>query len=593
MGLRSSLGNFHYFCPAYQAENEMKAAIYDRKTLTDLLLTASERYPGKGVGFMQPDGTCRFVNYAELLKSAMAIASGMKARGISAGDKVMIVLSKNEDIVTVLWACLISRAIPTILQPPVSFTEFNTPAEKIENVFRILEKPAVILSSDLIRSFRSEVISFENIINADELKVAGADPFEIIPGQSTDVAFIQFSSGSTGDPKGIMLTHRNILTNIAAICVGLDIHDSDIMANWMPLYHDMGLFGFHICPVFAMSNHYLIDPVDFVKKPTLWLDTIDTVKCSITGCPNFGQALLLRFLKNREVRSWDLSSLKAIVNGAEPISTRIMSEFMERLAVYGLHKGAMMPAYGMAETTLAITFSKLMDPPVITTFNRKLLQGEGIARPETENISEMIELVSVGFALPDIELRILDDEGSECKEQLEGHIRLRGGGVTPGYYNNLEETAISFDEGWLKTGDKGFFYNGQLYITGRVKDIIFVRGQNLYAHDLENLAAKHLDIPYGKVIVGGWFDPEKGQDQVMLFLVGSANQATSDSFLNLRAFFRSTYGIAIDVFVPVRSNQVPKTSSGKIQRYKLIDDYRNGVFDEAIGEIKKMITLQP
>jgi acyl-CoA synthetase (AMP-forming)/AMP-acid ligase II len=199
----------------------------------------------------------------------------------------------------------------------------------------------------------------------------------------------------------------------------------------------------------------------------------------------------------------------------------------------------------------------------------------------------------VGYELPDIEIRILDEDGTELGEQSIGNIQIRGGGVTPGYYNNDAETQLSFDHGWLKTGDKGFFHEGQLYITGRVKDIIFVRGQNLYAHDLENLAAKYADIPYGKVIIGGWFDPKKGQDQVILFLIGSPNQATCDAFLNLRKFFRDTYGIAIDVFVPVRSNQVPKTSSGKIQRYKLIDDYRNGAFDEAIAGIKKIITLQP
>ncbi len=567
----------------------MKAAIYDRKTLVDMLLTAVETNPHKGIGFVQSDGSTRFVTYSELLQSAMKLSAAIKARGLTAGDKAMIVMTRNEDIVAILWACFISRIIPTILQPPVSFTEFNTPAQKIENVYRILGKPAVILSADLVKSFQSEVISLESIINAEELKDPGTEPFVITPGNTGDIAFIQFSSGSTGDPKGIVLTHQNILTNIAAICVGLDIHDSDVMSNWMPLYHDMGLFGFHICPVFAQSNHYLIDPVDFVKKPTTWLDTIDKVKSTITGCPNFGQALLLRFLKNREVRSWDLSSLKAIVNGAEPISTRIMSDFMSRLSMYGLRQETMMPAYGMAETTLAITFSELLNVPVIRTFNRKLLQGEGIARIETEHATEMIELVSVGLALPDIEIRVLDEDGKILEDEKEGHIQIRGGGVTSGYYDNPEETRNSFDDGWLRTGDKGFFYEEQLYITGRVKDIIFVRGQNLYAHDLENLAARYADISYGKVIVGGWFDPKKGQDQIILFLVGSPNQATCDAFLSLRIFFRDTYGITIDVFVPIRSNQVPKTSSGKIQRYKLIDDYRNGVFDEAITGVKKLI----
>ena len=223
-----------------------------------------------------------------------------------------------------------------------------------------------------------------------------------------------------------MLTHSNILTNLAAISVGLDIYDADVMSNWMPLYHDMGLFGFHLTPVFALSNHYLIDPVDFVKKPSIWLDAMDKVKCTITGCPNFGQALLLRYLKNREEKQWDLSSLKAIVNGAEPISNRIMSDFMHRLSVFNLKKEAMMPAYGMAAATLAISFADLWTEPVVTTFNRTLLQGEGIAKMEADSASEMIELVSVGKALNDIEIRILDEGGNLLGENNEGNIQIRG-----------------------------------------------------------------------------------------------------------------------------------------------------------------------
>jgi acyl-CoA synthetase (AMP-forming)/AMP-acid ligase II len=564
------------------------ATIGDRQTLADLLQTAAEAYPDKGLSFVQPVGQTRFTSYSDLLSQAKMIASGMAAKGMKPGDKAMIVMTHNEDIVNALWACLISGIVPTILQPPVSFSEFNTPAQKIENVYHILEKPWIILSSDLIRTFQNDVFSPEKIINIETLKINENSDFKVHKGATDDLAFIQFSSGSTGDPKGIMLTHRNILTNIAAICVGLDIHDTDVMANWMPLYHDMGLFGFHMTPVFAKSNHYLIDPVDFIKRPTIWLETIDQSKSTITGCPNFGQALLLRYLKNKEEREYNLSSLKAIVNGAEPISNRIMSEFMNRLSVYSLRKESMMPAYGMAETTLAISFFPLQQEPVVMTFNRTVLQKEGKAVRELKKATDMIELVSVGKALNDIEIRILDESGRLLEEGNEGHIQIRGAGVTGGYYNNPEATRDSFDENWLKTGDKGFFFDGHLYITGRVKDIIFVHGQNLYAHDLENLASKHADIPYGKVIVGGVFDPKKGKDQIILFLVGSPNQLISNMFQDLKGFFRDTYGINVDVFVPVRSNQVPKTSSGKIQRYKLLDDYRDGVFDEAIAEIRRL-----
>jgi acyl-CoA synthetase (AMP-forming)/AMP-acid ligase II len=500
----------------------------------------------------------------------------------------MIVMNRNEEIVPVVWGCFLGGFIPTILQPPLSFTEFNQPAQKIFNVYRILEAPRVILSSHLIHGFQSNIINRESVIDPGLLKKPFTDSSLYRP-EDSDIAFIQFSSGSTGDPKGIMLSHKNILTNSAAIAAGLELQDTDKTTNWMPLYHDMGFLGFHITPVFASGNHYLIDPVDFVKKPTIWLDVMDEVRNNITGCPNFGQALLLRYLKNREEKTWDLSSVKAIINGAEPISTRIMSDFMNRLSINGLKKESMMPAYGMAEATLAITFYDLWKEPEINMFNRTKLQKEDLALPETENVQEMMELVSVGKALNDFEIRVVDDEFNILGEQHVGNIQIRGDSVTSGYYNNPEATRAAFEDGWLKTGDRGFFSKGSLYITGRVKDIIFMHGQNLYAHDLENLAAKHSDIPYGKVIVGGVFDPKKGKDQVILFLVGSPNQAACDMFLELRNFFRDTYGIAIDVFVPVRSNQVPKTSSGKIQRYKLISDYQDGVFDEAVAEVRRMM----
>ncbi|MBP6976894.1 MAG: AMP-binding protein [Bacteroidales bacterium] len=566
----------------------MKAGYDDRRTVPDLLIKVVEVYPHKGIGFVQADGRIKFMTYQELLSRASALLGNLQASGLAPGDKVMIVMIRNVEIVSVLWACFLGGFIPTILQPPLSFTEFNQPAQKIDNVFRTLQNPKIILSADLYGSFQSDVIPAASLINAEELKNQ-TEEFVWTKPKESDIAFIQFSSGSTGDPKGIILTHKNILTNIAAIGAGLDFHNTDVFTNWMPLYHDMGLFGYHICPIFSLSNQYLIDPVDFVKKPSLWLDVMDEVRCTITGCPNFGQALLLRYLKNREVNPWDLSSIKGIVNGAEPISPRIMNGFLDSLSGYGLRKESMMPAYGMAEATLAITFSELLKAPVITTFNRTLLQKEGKAVLEKEDTHDMIELVSVGKPLNDIEMRIVSERGHPLGEGFEGHIQIRGSGITSGYYNNPAETRNSFSNTFLKTGDKGFIFDDNLYITGRIKDIIFVRGKNLYAHDLENLAIKHSDIPYGKVIIAGLFDPKKGQDQILLFLVGSPNKSTCNTFLSLHQFFRDTYGVTINIFIPIRSNQVPKTSSGKIQRHKLVASYQNGEFDGAIAEMAKLM----
>ncbi len=566
----------------------MKAGIYNRRTVPDLLLSVVESFPDKGIGFVQSEGNMKFLTYKELLSEAKEILGGLQSRGLTQKDKVMIVMSRNEDIVPVLWACFLGGMVPTILQPPVSFTEFNQPARKIENVYRILQHPRIILSADLMNSFKSEVISTQDILDAGNLKNQNREAF-LTNILETDIAFIQFSSGSTGDPKGIVLTHKNILTNIAAICVGLDVYDNDVYSSWMPIYHDMGLFGYHFCPLFAQNNHYLIDPVNFVKKPSLWLDVMEEVKCTITGCPNFGQALLLRYLKNRESKKWDLSSLKAIVNGAEPISPRIMYDFLNSLSDHKLKKESMIPAYGMAESTLAITLSELFKVPVTTPFNRTILQKQGKAVVEKNVVSEVIELVSVGKPLNDVEIRVVSEKGDPLADNLEGQIQIKGAGITSGYYNNPEETHRSFNNTWFNTGDKGFIFNGNLYVTGRIKDIIFVRGQNLYAHDLESLACKYSGITYGKIIMGGLFDSRKGYDQILVFLVGSPNQETCQTFTQLRNFFRDTYGLTIDIFIPIRSNQVPKTSSGKIQRYKLISSYQNGEFDNVIADVAKLM----
>jgi acyl-CoA synthetase (AMP-forming)/AMP-acid ligase II len=564
----------------------MIATIQNRKTLTDLLITAAENSPKNGIGYVKPDESIAFISYPELLEKAQTHSAALIANGLVPGDKVMIIMSRNEDIIAMLWACFFAGLVPTILQPPLSFSEFNQPARKIENVFRILQNPKVIISPDLMAGIMPKLIPSDHLIHSNNIVVSDHSRYIFQPAE-TDTAFIQFSSGSTGDPKGIIISHKNVLSNLAAISIGIDLGDDDVSTNWMPLYHDMGLFGYHLCAVFAHCNQFIIDPVDFVKKPSLWLDVMDKVRCTITGSPNFGQALVLRYLKGRDEKVKDLSSIKVLLNGAEPISSRIMTEFMDRLSVFNFHREAMMPAYGMAEATLAVSFSELKKIPLINSFNRTRLLKDGKAIPETENPTEIIELVSVGKALNNVEIRIVNELGEILEDGNEGHIQIKGLSVTSGYFNNPVETSESFDHDWLKTGDKGFIFQDQLYITGRVKDIIFVHGQNLYAHDLENLASKHSDIPYGKVIVGGVFDLNKGKDQIILFLVGSPNQAACDMFLEMRNFFRDAYGIAIDVFVPVRSNQVPKTSSGKIQRYKLIADYQAGVFDEAIAEIRR------
>lgn len=551
----------------------------------DILIRAASNYPKHGVGYISSDGEIFFQKYDELFKLAKRYLYGLQKSGLLKGNKVIIVCNRNEEITPVLWACFLGGMVPTILQPPISFTSFNPASEKLEKVVKVMEDPYIIFSDDIYSQYVKSESNDNRYISYSAIstdKEAECDPAI----QESETAFVQFSSGSTGDPKGIILTHKNILSNLEAISQGLDFQITDKTVNWMPLYHDMGLIGYHLAPAYGQYNQYLIDPVDFVKKPTIWLDVMEKVSCTITGCPNFGQALLLRHLKNKSDVSWDLSSIKAVTNGAEPISVRIMSEFIDKMKPFGFKKEAMMPVYGMAEATLAISFTKLGEGPTITNFDRKALINKNKAIETVRKETPYQEIVSVGKALKDIHIRITDDKDRILEQGFIGHVQLNGSSITTGYMNDKIATGISFDGEWLRTGDKGFFFDGNLYINGRYKDIIFINGKNYYANDLETLAFEIEGITFGKIVIGATFDETSGYDQLIVFIAGSLNSKLVELFRKIQLLFRNKLGIQPQIFIPIKSNQIPKTSSGKIQRYKLISQYLRGEFDEVIERVR-------
>jgi acyl-CoA synthetase (AMP-forming)/AMP-acid ligase II len=345
----------------------------------------------------------------------------------------------------------------------------------------------------------------------------------------------------------------------------------------MPLFHDMGLIGYHLTPLYSIAFQYQVETNEFIMNPGLWLNLMSQHKIAVTGCTNFGLALVLRYLNRKKPNAaWDFSSMKAMLNGAEPISVKIMQDVVSSLQPFGFRPEAMMPVYGMAEATLAISFSPLMKPSVITAFDSSLLDHDNRAeRVDPANPSARI-LSEVGVALNDVEIRIADENDLPLPEGTAGHILLKGPGVTKGYYRNPEATASAFFGEWLRTGDIGFFFEGRLYISGRYKDIIFKNGRNYFANDLEIMACTLNDINYGKVCFGGTTARDSGQDKVIVFVAGIPETKSLETFRELRALLRSNIGITVDEMVLVKSNEIPKTSSGKLQRFKLMQRYVNG-----------------
>lgn len=546
------------------------------KTLPDYFRYISITYAEHGIFYQHESGSYEKQNYKELYSEALQLAAGLQQSGYKKGDKVIIATSHNKETVTLLWACFLCGLVPTILQAPLSLTDGSQSAEKLKNVYHILHEPLLIVSKKVATDTHipdSKFIVYNSLSKSQN--------FEEVEIEENDLAFIQFSSGSTGEPKGIMLKHCNLLHNIDSIIEGLQISSQDIIGNWMPLFHDMGLIGFHITPLIAGANQCLLETVEFIKNPSLWLQMISTLKVSITGSPNFGLALVLRYLKRRGPDpGWNFSSMKAMLNGAEPISVKIMNEFCKTLAPLNFDKRAMMPVYGMAEATLAVSFSPLMQESIVNTFDSNLLDKQGIAHMvATSSASHIRQIVSVGVALKNTEIRIVNHEDMPLSEGQVGHIQLKGPAMTPGYYKNIQATEDLYCGEWMRTGDLGFIIDCNLYISGRHKDIIFMNGKNYFANDLETLACTIEDFTFGKIAIGGYTEAKSASEKIIVFAAGIAESKAKETLNQLRMLFKKNLGLPVHELVTIRSVDFHKTSSGKIQRYKIMQCYMNGDYE--------------
>jgi acyl-CoA synthetase (AMP-forming)/AMP-acid ligase II len=358
---------------------------------------------------------------------------------------------------------------------------------------------------------------------------------------------------------------------------------NDFYGNWMPFYHDMGLIGWHITPLYYTASQCHIETLDFIMNPGLWLNMLSQQKVTIGSTTNFGLALVLRYLqRGKQLSEWDLSGMKALLNGAEPISVKIMRDFVDTLRTSGFKPESMMPVYGMAEATLSISFAPLQKIPVARAFNATLLDQERKAQPVDPSEPSARLLSEVGFALNDMGIRITDDNDQVVEDGISGHIQITGPCITKGYYKNPEATASSFCGEWFRTGDMGFYFEGRLYISGRSKDIIFKNGIHYFANDLEDLACTIDEIKVGKVCIGGTTDRETGEERIIAFIAGLQAEKAPGTFKQLRTVLRSKLGISADVLVLIKSNEIPKTSSGKLQRYKLMQRFLTGDFNDRI-----------
>lgn len=561
-------------------------------TLTELL-KANRQFP-RAITYLEGEKEARTVAFAELHERALGILYHLQKLGARPGQKLILLLGHNEQFIDAFWAAILGGIVPV----PVALGISDEHRHKLLRIARRLGDPFIYTerrSLERIGSFAAETGEAETfealrrraflVDDLEDISRAG----KVHAARPEDTAFIQFSSGSTSEPKGVVLTHGNILANARGATEVAGFNAEDVSLSWMPLTHDMGLIGFHLVMFFNRVHAHLMPTELFVRRPLLWLQLASRIRASILCSPNFGYKHYLKVLGERPVDDLDLEQVRLIFNGAEPISAPLCRQFLQRMAPARLNANAMYPVYGLAEASLAVSFPSPGAPLRTLVVNRHGLSvGNEVQRLEAPE-RDGIELLSEGKAIPYCSVRISDDEDRPLPHGRVGHLHIRGDNVTRGYFENPEANAAAFTaDGWLRTGDLAVVYEGELYVTGRAKEIIFVNGQNYYPHDLESILQRIEGLELGKVAAAGVPAAGGQTEQLALFVL---HRGALEDFLPLASAaarrLNEQTGLEVAEVVPVK--RMPKTTSGKIQRHLLEEAYAGGEFE---GELKALAALR-
>jgi acyl-CoA synthetase (AMP-forming)/AMP-acid ligase II/acyl carrier protein len=561
------------------------------ETLVDIL--ENNRGTDRAVTYVSGENEERRVAFGDVYARALGILFHLQTMGAKRGDAMIIFLSNNEQFMDGYWAAVCGGIVPVPLAVGISDEHRHKLlriAVKLGNPLLYTDKKSLDRLQSLAESSGQSAL-FDSLKARTFLVETITDisrPGKMHRPAPEDTAFIQFSSGSTSEPKGVVLTHANLVANIkGAIQVGR-FNQDDVTLSWMPLTHDMGLIGFYLMHFTARAHVHLMPTDLFVRRPLLWLQTCSGKRVTITCSPNFGYRHLLKVLGDRKLDGVDLSSIRLIFNGAEPISVELCNEFMDKLAYTGLKRQAMYPVYGLAEASLAVSFPKLnTDYRWIRVNRHKLNVGDAIEL-NPERSGDTLELMAVGTPIPNTEVGITDAGRKPLAHGRVGHILIRGANVTRSYFGDTQATAQAIDaHGWLDTGDLGCFHEDQLYITGRAKEIIFINGQNYYPYDLENIAQRAPGLELGKVVVAGVRKPHAQTDELTIFVLHRTDmQEFLPTATAVSRLINEHAGLEVAQVVPVK--RIPKTTSGKVQRHLLEESYIDGEFDAELAELERL-----
>ncbi len=548
-----------------------RVAPAEANTLLEVLDWHVEHHPERPhVQLYQDDGEGESLNYRQLKAGAASVAAGLQQNGLQPAEPVAIMLPCGTDYFYSFFGILMAGGIPVPVYPPAR------PSQLEDHLLRHARILANCLAITLItvpeagkvaHLLKSHVPLLKNIVTVSELMASGARVSPPAIG-SNDTAFLQYTSGSTGNPKGVVLTHANLLANIRAMGSTVRAGPEDVFVSWLPLYHDMGLIGAWLGSLYYAMLLVVMPPLGFLARPERWLWAIHRYRGTLSASPNFGYEYCLKRIKDEDLQGLDLGSWRGAFNGAEAISPKTLQQFISRFANYGFHANAMMPVYGLAESSVGLAFPPLDRGPVIDRIDRASFMRSGRAEPVAGKNHAALRFVSCGSPLPGHQIRVVDQAEQELPERQEGRLEFRGASSTSGYYRDADNTRKLFHQDWLDSGDLAYIASGEVYITGRVKDIIIRAGRNIYPHELEEAVGNIPGIRTGRVVVFGSADPGTATERLIVLAETRSKDPEEREKLRIGINTLATdlVGAPPDEVVLAPPGTVLKTSSGKIRR---------------------------
>lgn len=537
---------------------------------------------GGTVTFIDGD-TYDTISWAQLHDEARAVAAGLQHLGVAEGDHVAIMGPTTRSLVTTIQATWLAGGVLVMLPLPMRMGSIDQFVDQTRQRIATAKVSMVVLDPQLAE-FIEPRSGDPTFVTSSDLEPAAtgqtsADWKRPTPDPDA-LAVLQFTSGSTSEPKGVMLAHRQLCANIDGCYEAAEMTDDDKVVSWLPLYHDMGLIGLLTIPMTTGASLAQGAPQDFLSKPGRWMKWVSDLGGTITAGPNFSYALATRSL--RRSSDLDLSRLRIILNGAEPIDAEGFRDFLAAGEPFGLDPAAAFPAFGMAEVCIAASFPRPGSGFRTDVVDATILEHEHLAVPVDEGSPNARELAKLGFPIPGLEVRIVDPQTGDVRGEREvGELQISGTSLTLGYYERPDATDALFDHGWLHTGDLAYLVDGELVMCGRIKDVIIIGGRNIYPQDIEQAVGRIDDVRTGNVIAFG----EEGAHARQHIVVVA--ETRSEDVVDLRK--RIGRLIAEDVGVPPREvvlvppGTVPKTSSGKLQRSACREMYHRGELGALVG----------